>query len=529
LKDYDVIAPLTEGGMATLMLARRRGVGGFSRLVALKLVHSHLTQDSAMIKLFLDEARISAHVVHPNVVHVEEVGVEGGNYFIAMEYVHGVSLARLLKRLSQDRRRMAPTLAVCLAAQVAEALHAAHEAVGEQGTPLHIVHRDVSPQNILIAHSGHVKLIDFGIAKSRAALHESRTGAGVLGKLRYMAPEQIQLQAVDRRTDIYALGVVLWEMLTARNLLRCHRIDDPRDEAIRMDPPPPSRYASLVKPALDKVVLRALAPNPEDRYSTALELRRALLKAQQDAARVDAPKVASMLRAAVGEDLELQAARLPDEITRALVEPVPREEREEKSLFSELTLPMAVQDNTDPTDALRAERPTDSDSRPRMHADKVSTLAAPSVSPSQAEQLLRRHKQQSNMLVIAVGSLCLTIGLWIGRTTAPSMGREPANAPPTASVRVVNPQSVAQGDVMVHTEQARAESPRRMEPPIAIQSPVHITAAEPERPAAAPTTLEVTPDVPAAKAAPAPRQRKVAARKRPWARPKPKPKPRPSR
>src|SRR4051812_6229898 len=136
VKDYEVIAPLGSGGMARLYLARRRGVGGFSRLVTLKLVHPHLIEDERIVKLFLDEARISAHVAHPNVVHVEEVGKFGDSYFIAMEYVHGVSLAELLARLNERRLRLRPKLCVWLAGQIAEALHAAHEARGENGAPL---------------------------------------------------------------------------------------------------------------------------------------------------------------------------------------------------------------------------------------------------------------------------------------------------------------------------------------------------------------------------------------------------------
>ncbi len=413
MKDYEVIAPITSGGMATLVLARRRGVGGFSRLVALKLVHPHLAEDHAMINMFLDEARISAHVVHPNVVHVEEVGVEDGIYFIAMEYVHGASMAHLLKRLSQDRRRVSPTLAVCLIAQVAEALHAAHEAVGENGKPLHIVHRDVSPQNILIAHTGHVKLIDFGIAKSQAALHQSRTGQGVLGKLRYMSPEQLYMGSVDRRTDVYALGVVLWEMLTAKNLFRCARLDDPRDQSTRESPPPPSRYASLVKTALDRVVQKALAPNPNDRFATTLELRSALLRAQPEASRVDAPKLAAMLHAVVGIELDEQRAALPQEVTRALAlaDTMPQTVQEQETLC-ELTQHIPGGD-------------LDSQEIPAVDRTEVSplamhepTLPAPSMSPASAKELLGQTQGVSYSWLVASCVACTVVGLWIGRVTS---------------------------------------------------------------------------------------------------------------
>jgi serine/threonine protein kinase len=317
VKEYEVIAPLRSGGMAMLYLARRRGVGGFSRLVALKTVHTHLADDAGINRLFLQEARIAASVAHPNVVNVEEVGESDGNYFMAMEYVHGVSLAELLVSLQKRRLRMSAKLCVWVAAHVAEALHAAHEATGENGAPLQIVHRDVSPQNVLIGHNGHVKLIDFGIAKSQRVSRHA-TGGAVLGKLGYMAPEQLRVAPVDRRTDLYALGVMLWEMLTSRSLFRCIRIDDERDWDTRESPPPPSRYSPIATPALDRVVTRAIAFDANDRYASALEFRAALLAAEPAAAEVDAPRFAALMRNMLGDELERRRASFPSEVSVAL-------------------------------------------------------------------------------------------------------------------------------------------------------------------------------------------------------------------
>jgi eukaryotic-like serine/threonine-protein kinase len=319
VKDYEVIAPLRSGGMAMLYLARRRGVGGFSRLVALKLVHPHLLRDASITKLFLEEARISAHVAHPNVVSVEEIGPTGSSYFIAMEYVHGVSLSELLTTLREQRLRMSPKLCVWLTAQIAEALHAVHEATGENGVPLQIVHRDVSPQNVLVGHTGHVKLIDFGIAKSCSRGYQTAgTGPAVLGKLGYMAPEQLRSQPADRRSDVYALGVMLWQMLAARSLFRCKSLDDERDWQARENPPPPSRYTTFSTPALDRVVVKALAFAREQRYASALEFRAALLAAEPSAAQVDAPMFAALLRSMLGPKLDKLRAALPSEISQAL-------------------------------------------------------------------------------------------------------------------------------------------------------------------------------------------------------------------
>ena len=318
VQNYEVITPLGAGGMAELFLARRRGVGGFSRLVTLKLVHKHLVEDEAMVERFLEEARISAHIAHPNVVHVEEVGRFGDNYFIAMEYVHGVSLSELLQRVLERGLRLRPTLCVWLAAQIAEALHATHEARGENGQRLDIVHHDVSPQNVLIAHTGHVKLIDFGIAQCRTHARETSGSQQLLGKLRYMSPEQLRLQPADRKSDVYALGVMLWEMLAGRGLFRCQGSDDERDWATRRLPPPPSRYAPHCMPWLDEVVLKAIAHDPARRFTSALELRSALLDADPSAVRLDAPIVASLLRALIGEELDQRSAGWPTELASEL-------------------------------------------------------------------------------------------------------------------------------------------------------------------------------------------------------------------
>ncbi len=502
--------------MATLMLARRRGVGGFSRLVALKLVHQHLTEDSAMIRLFFDEARISAHVTHPNVVHVEEVGVHDGMYFIAMEYVHGVSLAHLLKRLSQDRRRMSPTLAVCLASQVAEALHAAHEAVGEHGAKLHVVHRDVSPQNVLLAHTGHVKLIDFGIAKSRAALHESRTGAGVLGKLRYMSPEQLNSESVDLRTDVYALGVVLWEMLTARNFLRCNRLDDPRDEAIRLNPPPPSRYSTLVKPALDRAILKALAPNPAHRYATALEFRRALLRAQPDAARVDALKLATMMRAVVGDELDEQAAKLPNEVTRVLEDTLSQRPPEFSESLSELTMQLALSD-MEPSGEHLPVRPEDLRAYAPISARDNPTYPVESLSPQGTTLRPVPSAYAPLVSLISVGCICLALGLWIGRATAPTTS-------PAGQALVVSRRSVSVAAASPATQDRIANAA----PMTASPKPQPVPEAQPiqleqlDRDAAVELTGEagVAPIVEPLEQPPAAPKRAVITRKRPVPVPK---------
>jgi serine/threonine-protein kinase len=383
VKDYEVIAPLRSGGMAMLYLARRRGVGGFSRLVALKLVHPHLLRDASITRLFLQEARISANVAHPNVVSVEEIGETGGSYFIAMEYVHGVSLAELLTTLREKRLRMSPKLCVWVTAQIAEALHAVHEATGENGVPLQIVHRDVSPQNVLVGHTGHVKLIDFGIAKSCSRGHQTAgNGPAVLGKLRYMAPEQLRSEPADRRTDVYALGVMLWELLAARSLYRCQSVDDERDWVARENPLPPGKYTTRSTPALDRAVVKALACAREHRYTTALEFRTALLHAEPSAAQIDAPMFAAMMSTMLGNKLERLRAALPSEVSMQLARDAEDTASRARSADG-LTAQMGSSD-----DAANPFRPDDDDE----NADEPTSIA-----PSPAESTALRSGRRARL------------------------------------------------------------------------------------------------------------------------------------
>jgi serine/threonine-protein kinase len=307
---YEIIAHLKSGGMATLYLGRRR-IPPDNRIFAIKVVHPHYLDDEDLVAMFEDEARLSLRIHHPNVVHVEEVGEAEGVHYLAMEYVHGCSVAQLLQALIRRRRRMSPELAVYIAMQVCEGLHAAHSLLGDHGEPLNVVHRDVSPQNILLAHTGELRLIDFGIAKSRARMHHSATGSSIRGKLRYMSPEHAKGRNVDRRTDIYALGIVLWEMLTMRPLFWGETDFDVLTKV--QDPiiDPPSAYAPNTSPALDDAVLAALAPDRETRPESALAFRDLLSEAVPIAEALDDEQIAELLHAVLGEEMIRVADRMP--------------------------------------------------------------------------------------------------------------------------------------------------------------------------------------------------------------------------
>ena len=304
--------------MATLFLGRRQGASGFAKHVAIKLVHPHLVGDDTFTKMFVDEALLSSRIHHPNVVHVEELGEVGGTHFLVMEYVHGGSLGQLLKCLAIAKRRMVPELATSIAIAAADGLHAAHDTTGRDGQPLGVVHRDVTPENILIAFKGHVKVIDFGVAKARD--RATQTVAGTLkGKFAYMAPEQAMGTTVDRRTDVYALGIVLWEMLTMR---RCFKA--PNDllllDMVRApNIPPPHRIVPNIDPKLSAAVMKALAPNPDDRPATAQAFRRLLADAAPRALAMDSSHLADLLGSVMKEEIAKEQEALPSEISSVVV------------------------------------------------------------------------------------------------------------------------------------------------------------------------------------------------------------------
>ena len=316
LGSYEIVAPLRAGGMATLFLGRRVGPAGFARLVAIKVVHAHLASNPAFVEMFLDEARLAARIQHPNVVHTEELGEALGMYYLAMEYVRGCTLSQFLARLAEQDRTLAPEIAAHIVMRLADGLHAAHEVRDEAGHALGVVHRDVSPQNVLLSYDGQVKLIDFGVAKSAGRSTET-TGGFLKGKISYMSPEQAWGRAIDRRADVYALGIVLWECLTQRRLFDAHD-DDAALERVRAPHVGlPSRFAPAVSLGLDCAVLTALAVPPEARFQTAQEFRRAIGHGCPSAAIVEPDELAALLVSTMAVDIAAEE-RVAPELTRTV-------------------------------------------------------------------------------------------------------------------------------------------------------------------------------------------------------------------
>ncbi|MGO8992949.1 MAG: serine/threonine-protein kinase, partial [Polyangiaceae bacterium] len=264
---YDAIA---AGGMATVHYGRLMGPEGFSRTVAVKCLHAQFAQDPDFVQMFLDEARMAARIRHPNVVATLDVVTQDGEVFLVMDYVHGDSLGQILRQLYRRGERVPFPIALRIGTDILQGLHAAHEARDEQGTPLNMVHRDVSPQNVLLGIDGVARLVDFGVAKAAGRAHSTRDGR-IKGKIGYMAPEQLRSQPVTRQADIHAFAIVLWEMITGQKLFTGDSEAEVFAAVMRHDIPSLSRLVA-VPPALAAVVARGVDPNLAARYATAREM-----------------------------------------------------------------------------------------------------------------------------------------------------------------------------------------------------------------------------------------------------------------
>lgn len=266
---YTLLRTLGSGGMATVYLARYTHNDGFEKLVAIKRIHQHLAEDDEFLKMFADEARLAGRISHPNVAQILEYN-SSPSHFIAMEYVDGESLVSLIRRVQPPL-----TVSARIVAQAAAGLHAAHEIKDRNGAYLNVVHRDVSPHNILMSYDGVVKVVDFGVARARDNLHVTSTGT-VKGKFAYMSPEQAQMQSVDRRSDVFSLGIVLYEITTRYRLFKAKGEAATISKVLHGEIVPPSVLVEGYPDQLEDIVLKALSRDPDQRYATAENFQVAL-------------------------------------------------------------------------------------------------------------------------------------------------------------------------------------------------------------------------------------------------------------
>jgi serine/threonine protein kinase len=295
---YVVLEHLSEGGMGAIYVGKKMGAGGFEMEVVLKQLLPEFTQQEEFIDLFLREAKLSATLDHANIVHTIDLVTAGNEYFIVMEYLPGGDLRTLLKKAKRRGHRFSPKAAIYISREVLSALSYAHSKRDFTGNPLRLIHRDVSPSNILLSYNGEVKLTDFGIAK--AATHTSLFYK-VKGKIGYMSPEQAKSEPLDHRSDLYSLAVCMYEILTGERLFVHAGLTTPADEIYSQPVPQISRKVPGLTPDLDAIMLKALALSPTSRFQTAGELQEALMRcAHRNGLLVSATDLAVELREVCG-------------------------------------------------------------------------------------------------------------------------------------------------------------------------------------------------------------------------------------
>ena len=437
LGGFRLLREIACGGMATVYMAHRSGPAGFGQAAAVKVIHPHLARDREFVEMFLDEARIVSCINHPNVCRVLDFGKAEGTYYLAMEYVMGETWGDVLSALKQrpSASGMIPAILAQVLAQACEGLHAAHEARDAEGRALSIVHRDISPQNLIIGYDGSVRVLDFGIASAAERLHTTRNGT-IKGRFAYMAPEQMRGMPVDRRADLWSLGVVCWEGLAQKRLFK----RDTEAEtvlAVTQDPLPVlAECGHPVPSAMAKVAFQALSRNRDERYGTAremgLELSRfasaslvpvgmaevSLWMSRLFAQRID-EKRASMREAARAAEIDKTAASLPPHTP---------------------TTPLAMSPDMDDDLAKRS-----------------GSSALPSVSTVRemrtASEAPARRFLFGPLLGIAAFLFVALLGAWL----APLLQRLPLLAPLMGRARTTQPAAAPRPAAQVQHSTARAE------------------------------------------------------------------------
>ena len=469
---YDRIA---SGGMASVHFGRVVGPGGFARTVVIKRLHSHLVEDVEFASMFLDEGHLAARIHHPNVVPTIDVASLEGELLLVMEYVRGESLSRLLSSLRNHGEPIPPEVLSSIVLGVLYGLEAAHEAKSEQGNPLGIVHRDVSPQNIIVGADGLTRVVDFGVAKAAARSHSTRDGK-IKGKLAYMSPEQLRRQGVDRRADLYAVGVILWEALARRKLFAAEDALAVM-HAIVNDPVPRLLDAAPgTSPELSGIVDKAISRRPEERFQSALEMAEAIETAQPPA-----------LQRQVGAWVLKIAGEAIAERDRVLAVV-------ETSTPSDTNVANAVPDHI----VRLAEQATTTGTPPTDGASGVTGLSV-------AGEVATRRRMGGRGLLVggAVGSLLLaTLALVAIRGVSPTAASAPSlgsgapdtNVPPVSIASVAppppGPDTASSATVPAPTPVPRAAA--RPHSPVGIGAPTHPSPAS-QHPKTAPGKIGCDP------------------------------------
>jgi serine/threonine protein kinase len=351
---YDLIAELGQGGMADVFLAVPEGPAslGVSKLLVLKRLRKEIADELEFVTMFVDEGRLAARLSHPNIVQTYEIGEFDGVYYMTMEYLDGQPLDRILRYAGKAGDPLPIRQMLRIYAEVLEGLHCAHELRGYDGTPLGVVHRDVSPQNIFITYDGQVKVVDFGIAKARGRLSRTREGV-VKGKPVYMSPEQASAKDVDRRADVFAVGLMLWETLTERRPWEGLKEIDIVTRLIKRDlPKPPSSVREGVESALDAICAKALAAKLDERFASAEEMSQAIYRYLQETGGLPLHRE---LGDAVAKLFAARRKELGDVIAATLAQ---RERSSGPHLLAQRLAPSSLASKPKATPAIVEEEPT---------------------------------------------------------------------------------------------------------------------------------------------------------------------------
>ena len=309
---YYLVDRIAQGGMAEIFKAKTFGAGGFENVVVVKRILPHLSANRSFVQMFLDEAKVTALLQHSNIVRIYDFGRIERNYYISMECIEGKDTKQLLKKLGERRKLLPKEFAVYIAMEAAKGLEYAHKRNHPQSQqPLHIVHRDVSPSNVLISYEGDVKVADFGIVKAANCAEEEE---GMLkGKFEYMSPEQADARSLDRRSDIFSLGIILWEMLTGKRLFKAENEQKTLDRIRNGEVELPSLVNPAIPARLDEIVMRALEHSPLDRYPDAREMHADLLDFLYPAAPdVTKQSLAHFMRDIFSEDMNSERMRMEE-------------------------------------------------------------------------------------------------------------------------------------------------------------------------------------------------------------------------
>ncbi len=347
---YEVLGHLATGGMAEIFLARLSGPGAFERPIVLKRILPHLARNPSFVSMFLDEARIVSGIRHPQVVQVQELTYHDQDLFLVMEYIEGESLGGIMRRLSTRSETLSYTLGAYIIAEACAGLHAAHELTDTSGISQHVVHRDISPQNIMVSYAGEVKVLDFGIAKS-VDRSTHTMGDQLKGKLEYMSPEQCQNLPLDRRSDIFALGIVLYELTVGRRLFKRESPYLTFQAICNERVPRPSELVLGYPELVEKICMRALSRLPEDRYSSALEMRRDLVAALRvlNSGELEDVTLSRLMQDLFADRIEEKREMLHNVTSGSQITQIPPAETDQGVCIPDVTIAMSPMEPPDET------------------------------------------------------------------------------------------------------------------------------------------------------------------------------------